>query len=123
MSTVYYTKLWLQAREDLEKIIRSDLKAQKAEPLEDLEKAANLCLDLYYRCEWIDLLFYFKKFNCEIIKWNCRYRSVIRRITECHDQLVQPQVREIIGKILDYTIVRMLEIRSEIVRLTLSECS
>lgn len=46
-----------------------------------------------------------------------RYRNIVRRLIMCYDQMVQTQKRELIKKMLDCAIGRMLEYKKEIVKL------
>ncbi|XP_058792644.1 IQ and AAA domain-containing protein 1-like [Phymastichus coffea] len=99
MGEAHYARLWLEACGDLEKLMADDKVVQEGEPIEDSEVATNAVLKLYFR-----------------------YRRMVRRLTSCHDQIVQPQIRELLGKQLDCSIARMLECRRELVDLTCLEC-
>lgn len=46
-----------------------------------------------------------------------RYRNIVRKLIMCYDQMVQTQKRELIKKMLDCAIGRMLEYKKEIVLL------
>ncbi|XP_011869574.1 PREDICTED: IQ and AAA domain-containing protein 1-like [Vollenhovia emeryi] len=53
----------------------------------------------------------------EIFDLIYRYRNIVRRLIMCYDQMVQTQKRELIKKMLDCAIGRMLEYKKEIVKL------
>lgn len=46
-----------------------------------------------------------------------RYRNLVKRLIVCHDQMVQTQKRDLIKRVLDCTVGRMLEYKREIVNL------
>ncbi|XP_018307729.1 IQ and AAA domain-containing protein 1 [Mycetomoellerius zeteki] len=93
MSHVYYNELWLITRSDLEKLLELERKLQKSAPLKK-RAALNSALPIYLR-----------------------YRNIVRRLLICYDQMIQTQKRELIKKMLDCAIGRMLEYKKEIVAL------
>ncbi|XP_025074441.1 IQ and AAA domain-containing protein 1-like [Pogonomyrmex barbatus] len=93
MSHAYYTELWLITRNDLEKLLELERRLQESEPLKNKD-ALNSALSMYLR-----------------------YRNIVRRLIICYDQMVQTQKRELIKKVLDCAIGRMLEYKQEIVKL------
>lgn len=48
--------------------------------------------------------------------FNFRYRNIVKKLIMCYDQMVQTQKRDLIKKVLDCAIGRMLEYKREIVR-------
>lgn len=46
-----------------------------------------------------------------------RYRNLVKRLIVCHDQMVQTQKRDLIKRVLDCAVGRMLEYKKEIVNL------
>ncbi|KYM86111.1 IQ and AAA domain-containing protein 1 [Atta colombica] len=93
MSYVYYNDLWLITRSDLEKLLELERELQKSAPLKK-RAALNSALPIYLR-----------------------YRNIVRRLLMCYDQMVQTQKRELIKKMLDCAIGRMLEYKKKIVQL------
>ncbi|KAK0171578.1 hypothetical protein PV328_005017 [Microctonus aethiopoides] len=49
------------------------------------------------------------------------YIVICNKLEECYDQMIQPQKRRLIRKILDYTLARVLELKHELVEIDLSE--
>ncbi|XP_061940510.1 IQ and AAA domain-containing protein 1-like [Apis cerana] len=106
MSHSYYTELWLISRNDLEKLIELDKKLQKisrwkedAEEAEiDVKRGLDLLLPVYLK-----------------------YRNLVKRLIVCHDQMVQTQKRELIKRVLDCAVGRMLEYKQEIVNLNYND--
>ncbi|XP_024877516.1 IQ and AAA domain-containing protein 1-like isoform X1 [Temnothorax curvispinosus] len=93
MSHVYYNELWLITRSDLEKLLELERRLQESTPLKK-GAALNSALFIYLR-----------------------YRNIVRRLIMCYDQMVQTQKRELIKKMLECAIGRMLEYKKEIVKL------
>lgn len=50
-----------------------------------------------------------------------RYMQVARRVEACYDQMVQPQKRLVLRRLLDAVLGRILELKQELVELDLSE--
>lgn len=50
-----------------------------------------------------------------------RYRNLVKRLIVCHDQMVQTQKRNLIKRVLDCAVGRMLEYKQEIVNLNYSD--
>lgn len=50
-----------------------------------------------------------------------RYRNLVKRLIVCHDQMVQTQKRELIKRVLDCAVGRMLEYKQEIVNLNYND--
>ncbi|XP_011059904.1 PREDICTED: IQ and AAA domain-containing protein 1-like [Acromyrmex echinatior] len=92
MSHVYSHELWLITRSDLEKLLELERGLQKKAPKNNA--ALHSALSIYLR-----------------------YRNIVRKLLICYDQMVQTQKRELIKKMLDCAIGRMLEYKKEIVTL------
>ena len=50
-----------------------------------------------------------------------KYIQIFRKLEQCYDQIVHPQKRRVIRKVLDGVIGRVIEIKNEMVNLELSE--
>ncbi|EZA61609.1 hypothetical protein DMN91_004111 [Ooceraea biroi] len=97
MSHIYYSELWLVTRNDLEKLLELERKLQEG-TLTRKREILNAALSMYIR-----------------------YRNLVRRLIMCYDQMLQTQKRELIKRILDCAIGRMLEYKKEIARLNYTE--
>lgn len=51
----------------------------------------------------------------------CRYRDLVKRLIICHDQMVQTQKRDLIKRVLDSAVGRMLDYKKRIVDLDSSD--
>ncbi|KAK1124363.1 hypothetical protein K0M31_006730 [Melipona bicolor] len=98
MSYAYYTDLWLITRNDLDKLIELDRKLQQQTRTSRKQHGLNLLLPTYLR-----------------------YRNLVKRLIVCHDQMIQTQKRDLIKRVLDCTVGRMLEYKKEIVNLDCSD--
>ncbi|XP_043508680.1 IQ and AAA domain-containing protein 1-like [Frieseomelitta varia] len=98
MSYAYYTDLWLITRNDLDKLIELDRKLQQQTRTRTRQDGLNLLLPTYLR-----------------------YRNLVKRLIVCHDQMVQTQKRDLIKRVLDCAVGRMLEYKKEIVNLDCSD--
>ncbi|XP_076292802.1 IQ and AAA domain-containing protein 1-like [Lasioglossum baleicum] len=94
----YYNELWLVARNDLEKLLTLDRKIQARERTEKREDGLNMLLPTYLR-----------------------YRNLVKRLIVCHDQMVQTQKRDLIKRVLDCAVGRMLDYKKRIVDLNYSD--
>ncbi|XP_015179536.1 PREDICTED: IQ and AAA domain-containing protein 1-like [Polistes dominula] len=94
MSHAYYNEVWLVTRSDLEKLLEFDRDLQKSKPIKNRENALDRALNLYIR-----------------------YRYLVRRLVICYNQMVQTQKRELIKKVVDCAIGRMLQCKREVVKL------
>ncbi|XP_043785577.1 IQ and AAA domain-containing protein 1-like isoform X2 [Apis laboriosa] len=106
MSHSYYTELWLISRNDLEKLIELDKKLQKTPRWK--EEAEEAEIDVKHG---LDLL----------LPVYLKYRNLVKRLIVCHDQMVQTQKRELIKRVLDCAVGRMLEYKQEIVNLNYND--
>jgi len=50
-----------------------------------------------------------------------KYIQIFRQLEQCYDQVVHPQKRGVMRKVLDGVIGRILEVKNEMVNLELSE--
>ncbi|XP_076751560.1 IQ and AAA domain-containing protein 1-like [Xylocopa sonorina] len=94
MSHAYYKELWLITRNDLDKLMELDKKLQQETRTKNIEQELNALLPTYLR-----------------------YRNLVKRLVVCHDQMVQTQKRDLIKRVLDGAVGRMLEYKREIVNL------
>ncbi|KAG8247237.1 Dynein regulatory complex protein 11 [Homalodisca vitripennis] len=100
MSHETYTRVWLQAQEILDDATRIDVDQQSAKPIKDKRLAHRIVGDLFLK-----------------------YIRAINRLDECYDQVVQPQKRQLLRRLLDLSLGRYLELKHELVDLDLSEFS
>ncbi|XP_017759404.1 PREDICTED: IQ and AAA domain-containing protein 1-like [Eufriesea mexicana] len=98
MSHSYYKELWLITRNDLDKLIELDRRLQQQTRTRNIEHGLNLLLPTYLR-----------------------YRNLVKRLIVCHDQMVQTQKRDLIKRVLDCTVGRMLEYKQAIVNLNYND--
>ncbi|XP_026673335.1 IQ and AAA domain-containing protein 1-like [Ceratina calcarata] len=95
MSHAYYKEIWLVARDDLEKLLQLDKRLQG----QTRKRNAKQCLD-------------------ELLPLYLKYRNLVKRLIVCHDQMVQTQKRDLIKRVLDCAVGRMLEYKRELVNWT-----
>lgn len=100
MSHKTYNKLWAEAQTILEETCESDIAISAEKPQKDKKFAQSVVSDLYFR-----------------------YVTAVNKLDQCYDQIVQPQKRIVIRKLLDASIGRLLELKHELVNLDLSEFS
>lgn len=100
MSSDLYNNLWKQVHELLDKVIEQDTTIQNSRPTKDRKKAHNITADLYVQ-----------------------YSAICNKLNECYDQMIQPQKRLLVKKILDSVLGRILELRHELIDIDLSEFS
>ena len=98
MSHITYNKLWGEAQTVLDEVTVIDVDQQSAKPTKDKKHAHITVGELYVK-----------------------YSIAIKKLEECYDQIVQPQKRLVIRKLLDMSIGRYLEIKHYLVNLDLSE--
>lgn len=128
MSHDYYNEVWLVTRSDLEKLLELDRDLQKHKPIKHRENALHHALTLYIRCN-NHMNIFREKICSKKISFNLtflyllyihRYRDLVRRLIICYNQMIQTQKRELIKRILDCAIGRMLQCKGEVVKL---DCS
>ncbi|XP_078034172.1 IQ and AAA domain-containing protein 1-like [Augochlora pura] len=98
MSHNHYNELWLIARNDLEKLLMLDRRIQARARTKTTEEGLNMLLPTYLR-----------------------YRNLVKRLIVCHDQMVQTQKRNLIKRVLDCAVGRMLEYKKRIVDLNFTD--
>ncbi|XP_063979762.1 dynein regulatory complex protein 11 [Diachasmimorpha longicaudata] len=98
MSNVTYDELWRDAQCSLEEIIQVDSTLQNSKPQKDRRKVHRNVSELYVR-----------------------YIVTCNKLEQCYDQIIQPQKRSLIRKLLDSTLGRILELKHELVEVDLSE--
>ncbi|KAJ4427993.1 hypothetical protein ANN_24006 [Periplaneta americana] len=100
MSNVTYNKLWGEAQNTINEATEYDTVLHAA-PYEKDKRAAQI---------WVSELY-------------VKYVTVVNKLDQCYDQIVHPQKRLVIRKLLDACIGRVLELKHELVNLDLSEFS
>ncbi|XP_044579210.1 dynein regulatory complex protein 11 [Cotesia glomerata] len=98
MSNVTYNELWRDTESCLEEILQTDSNLQNAKPQKDRKKIHKIISELYVR-----------------------YIVCCNKLEQCYDQMIQPQKRILLRKLLDSTLGRILEIKHELVEVDLSE--
>ncbi|XP_053987060.1 IQ and AAA domain-containing protein 1-like [Hylaeus volcanicus] len=98
MSEAHYNELWLITRNDLVKLLELDRRIQQTVQTKIKEQGLNLMLPTYLR-----------------------YVNLVKRLIVCHDQMVQTQKRELIKRVLDCAVGRMLEYKRRIVDLDFTD--
>ncbi|CAH0389071.1 unnamed protein product [Bemisia tabaci] len=98
MSHETYNILWSEAQEILEEVTKIDVEEQSSKPTKDKVLAHNVVCGMY-----------------------AKYIICINKLDQCYDQIVQPQKRLLIRRILDATIGRFIELKHELVNLDISE--
>ncbi|KAL0278258.1 UNVERIFIED_CONTAM: hypothetical protein PYX00_000124 [Menopon gallinae] len=94
MSNEYYLDLWKEAQHDLRKNLAYDRQVKSRGVIKDLNTAKWLVGHLFMG-----------------------YVRIVNKLDECYDQITHPQKRELIGRLLDCSLGRLLEIKRDIVRL------
>ncbi|XP_071632960.1 dynein regulatory complex protein 11 isoform X2 [Temnothorax longispinosus] len=101
MSNATYDELWRRAQMSLAETIQADTVLQGAKPQKDRKKAHDVVAALYVR-----------------------YILTCNKLEECYDQVIQPQKRLLMKKLLNATLGRVLELKHELVNnIDLSEHS
>jgi hypothetical protein len=100
MSHITYNNLWAEAQKTLNEASQFDTVLHEASHEKDKQAAqihvSELCV---------------------------KYITVVNKLDQCYDQIVHPQKRLVIRKLLDACIGRVLELKHELVNLDLSEFS
>ncbi|KAG7205430.1 hypothetical protein KM043_007423 [Ampulex compressa] len=95
-----YDELWKEAQTALEEVTRVDTVLQGAKPQTDRGKAHDAVSELYVK-----------------------YTLICNKLELCHDQVIQPQKRILLKRLLDSCVGRVLELKHELVEIDLSEHS
>lgn len=100
MSSATYDELWRATQTSLAETIQADTVLQGAKPQKDRKKAHDTVSALYVR-----------------------YILTCNKLERCYDQMIQPQKRLLIKRLLDATLGRVLELKHQLVNIDLSEYS
>ena len=100
MSNTTYDEIWKDAQNSLEDVVLSDSCLQGAKPQKDRKKLHRSIAELYIR-----------------------YIVIANKLELCYDQMLQPQKRLLIRKLLDCTVGRVIELKHELVEVDLCEHS
>lgn len=98
MSYRTYNELWAQAQFILDEVTKND---------------SNLLTSKINK----DKAVVFKELSTVMVN----YVSIINKLNECYDQVIQPQKRILIRKILELSLGRYLELKSDMVNLNFNE--
>ncbi|XP_053659655.1 IQ and AAA domain-containing protein 1-like [Anopheles marshallii] len=91
-------KFWITTSDLLDHVLTYEKRLQTVEPTKDVRIVHRLVSDLY-----------------------CRYVQLCRNLAQCFDQTLQVQKREVIERLLEAAQARMLEFRSKLQEIELSE--
>ncbi|XP_023246721.1 IQ and AAA domain-containing protein 1 [Copidosoma floridanum] len=97
MSNAMYSDMWREAQRQLDELTQADTGLQSG-PACERPEARHRLAELYVR-----------------------YSELANRLEDCHDQMVQPQKRPLIRRLLDACLGRVLELKHELVELDYSE--
>ncbi|XP_076682815.1 dynein regulatory complex protein 11 isoform X2 [Andrena cerasifolii] len=98
MSSATYDELWGSAQTALDQLLQTDTTLQNSKPQRDRKKVRHVISELYVK-----------------------YIVVCNKLELCHDQVIQPQKRALIKRLLDACLGRILELKHELVEIDLSE--
>lgn len=98
MSNATYDELLSELDNELDALLQLDATIQTSKPQRDRKKVHNQTSELYVR-----------------------YIVACNKLEECYDQVLQPQKRLLLKKLLDSTIGRILELKHELVEIDLCE--
>ncbi|XP_075773681.1 IQ and AAA domain-containing protein 1-like isoform X2 [Pelodiscus sinensis] len=98
MSSRAYTRLWLESQAALNELLGQELPSQPLQP----EKSQRLFFQM------VATLF-------------LRYVQILRCLETCYDQMVHPQKRLVLRRVLEGVMGRVLELKNEMVEMELSE--
>ena len=94
----YYQKQWLEAQDSLTDLLEQELPPEPPKPEKDRLTAFQNIATLYLK-----------------------YLQIFRRLEECYDQIVHPQKRRVLRRMLDGVMGRLIELKNEMVLLEFSE--
>lgn len=100
MSHITYNNLWTEAQKTINEASQFDTILHAAPHEKDKQAAQTLVSELYVK-----------------------YITAVNKLDQCYDQIVHPQKRLVVRKLLDSCIGRVLELKHELVNLDLSEFS
>jgi IQ and AAA domain-containing protein len=98
MSNLTFNTLWKGAQHDLEKLATHDFEYLSAEPQFDKHAIQNKIFELY-----------------------TKYIIIANKLNEIYDQMLQPQKRILVKKILDACLGRVCELKQDLVKIDLTE--
>ncbi|XP_058792591.1 dynein regulatory complex protein 11 isoform X2 [Phymastichus coffea] len=98
MSNAMYDEIWRSTQNLLEETVQLDSMVQQTKVPRERAEVRGQLAELYVR-----------------------YIDIGNKIEECYDQIVQPQKRPLLKRILDSLIGRVLELKHELVEVELSE--
>ncbi|XP_022235649.1 IQ and AAA domain-containing protein 1-like, partial [Limulus polyphemus] len=98
MSHNTYNILWAEAQQSLKSTLVNDLSSEPQLPERDQQVAFQRVAKLYVN-----------------------YIQIMRSLEACYDQMVHPQKRRVVRQLLDATVGRVLELKSEMVSIECSE--
>ena len=115
MSSSLYNQQWQKAQAELRQLVKEDLNLPPEPPTDGTGDAQPppppVPEPINDRLQVIDML------RLRFVK----YLRIIKNLNECYDQIVHPQKRMLLRKLLDGTIGRLLEVKKELVALDCSE--
>jgi SpoVK/Ycf46/Vps4 family AAA+-type ATPase len=100
MSNKTFNNMWIQSQNELEKLATTDFDLLASEPIMDKHIAQSKIFELYLK-----------------------YIALANKLDEIYDQMVQPQKRGLIKKLLESCLGRICELKQDLVKLDLSEFS
>ncbi|XP_076172417.1 dynein regulatory complex protein 11 [Ptiloglossa arizonensis] len=100
MSSITYDLLWKDAQTILDELLQTDTSLQSAKLQKDRIQAHDIISELYVK-----------------------YIIISNKLELCYDQVIQPQKRVLIKKLLNLCLGRILELKHELVEIDLSEYS
>ncbi|XP_011499009.1 PREDICTED: IQ and AAA domain-containing protein 1 [Ceratosolen solmsi marchali] len=98
MTNASYDAMWCEAHVSLEEVTQLDSLAQSSSSVRERDEARSQVVYLYVR-----------------------YIDLSNRLEQCYDQIVQPQKRSLLRRLLESTYGRVLELKHELVELELDE--
>ncbi|XP_011862615.1 PREDICTED: IQ and AAA domain-containing protein 1 isoform X2 [Vollenhovia emeryi] len=100
MSNATYDELWRAAQVSLAETIQADTVLQGAKPQKERSKAHDVVATFYVK-----------------------YILTCNKLERCYDQVIQPQKRLLLKRLLNATLGRVLELKHQLVNIDLSEHS
>lgn len=100
MSNLTYNNLWKTTHNDLEKLATHDFEYQSSEPQFDKHIIQTRIFELY-----------------------AKYIIIANKLNEIYDQMLQPQKRGLVKKVLDACLGRVCELKQDLVKIDLTEFS
>lgn len=100
MSNLTYNNLWVTTQNELEKLATHDFEYQSSEPQFDKHLIQTRIFELY-----------------------AKYILLANKLNVIYDQMLQPQKRVVVKKILDACLGRVLELKQDLVKIDLTEFS